>query len=450
MQHESGAVDSIPAMSPRIERTSSDTALRSEPRALELVAPGGDSVALDPGEPLVVGQDPQAHIVLRDPFVSRRHVRLTWAGHAVELEDLGSKNGTFVDGVPLRAGWVCAGSRIRVGRQILTLRHASPTHDQNQTAREADALQAMGCASSMLGVSQAFVDLRRSLSQFAALPHPVLLRGETGTGKELAAKTLHDASRRKGPFLALNCATLTPQRAESELFGHVKGAFTDAHRDHRGAFERTDRGTLFLDELGELPTDTQAKLLRVLETGRFLPLGSAHEKEVDVRVIAATHRDLDEMVRFGSFREDLFHRLDVLTVRIPSLRERVDDIPLLLDFFVARANREVGRAVPLSPDAVTRAMQYAWPGNIRELQHAALRAVIAAPIRIEAEHLLGPQSETDGPSSPPMVIPKGDYRSMNRHLIEKVYQEHGSLRKAAIALGVPKSTLWNWLRRAPG
>ncbi len=279
---------------------------------------------------------------------------------------------------------------------------------------------------------------------------PVLIRGETGSGKEVAARLLHDdGPRANAPFVAVNCAAIVTGLAESELFGHVRGAFTGAHRDHAGAFERADGGTLFLDEVGELPAAVQAKLLRVLEVGRVTPLGASHEKIVHARVVAATHRDLEAMVADGSFREDLFFRLGVLTVDLPALRDRPEDIAPLVHRFADDAARVLGRPVRVHDDAIAAATGGMWPGNVRQLRNVVLRAAVLGDGEVTAQALSlhGPPKPTT--PSDCVTIARGDYDSMKRQLLEQVVAAEGSIRRASEVLRVPRSTLGAWLRRQP-
>jgi transcriptional regulator with GAF, ATPase, and Fis domain len=214
----------------------------------------------------------------------------------------------------------------------------------------------------------------------------VLLGGESGSGKEMVARAIHRASRRaRGPCVAVNCAALTESLIESELFGHEKGAFTGATEKKAGRFEMADRGTLFLDEVGELPLGLQTKFLRVLEERRFERVGGQKPIEVDVRVVAATNRDLAEMVRRGTFREDLFYRLSVITIEVPPLRERLDDVPLLAEFFLARFRGQAARRISgFAADAIAAMTRYSWPGNVRELRNAVERAVVLG----DREHIV--------------------------------------------------------------
>ena len=221
-------------------------------------------------------------------------------------------------------------------------------------------------------------EVARMIDAVAYSAATVLVQGESGTGKELVARALHARSpRRAQPFVALNCGALTETLLESELFGHVKGAFTGASRDHKGLFEAADGGTIFLDEIGDIPLSTQVRLLRVLQEGEIKRVGSTDSVKVDVRVIAATHRDLPKLVKAGKFREDLFYRLNVIAIPLPPLRERLDDVPLLAHHFVRRYADRLGKKVrTLAPEAIELLCGYRWPGNVRELENAIERAVV--------------------------------------------------------------------------
>ncbi|HEX5106856.1 MAG TPA: sigma-54 dependent transcriptional regulator [Vicinamibacterales bacterium] len=232
---------------------------------------------------------------------------------------------------------------------------------------------------SIIGVSPAMQQIRALLGRVAASPaSTVLLTGETGTGKDLAAKAIHyNSERASRAFVNITCSALPEQLLESELFGHERGAFTDARQQKRGLFETADGGTVFLDEIGEMTTALQAKLLRFLEEKSFKRVGGLADVRVDVRVIAATHRDLEEAVGSGRFREDLFYRLQVMPIRLPALRERKGDIAVLAAFFVARFNREFRKRVRgLTPAATDLLQQYQWPGNVRELRNAIERGML--------------------------------------------------------------------------
>ncbi|MEC9389990.1 MAG: sigma-54 dependent transcriptional regulator [Myxococcota bacterium] len=275
----------------------------------------------------------------------------------------------------------------------------------------------------------------------------VLLSGPTGTGKELVAHAIHHRSpRAKGPFVQVNCGALPSGLLESELFGHEKGSFTGAIRQHKGKFEQSDGGTLMLDELGEMPLETQVKLLRILESGRFQRVGGTAEIQVDVRVIAATNRTLREEVDAGRFREDLYYRLNVFEISLPPLRERTEDIPLLVDHFVSLFAKKHSKAVTgAHPEAITALGAHSWPGNVRELEHVVERAVILAKgsqIRqfdlpqsatvSKETHTLPPEGQTIADS----------LRSLERRMvIEALQAEQGVQARAARRLGVSRANL---------
>ncbi|MCC6644196.1 MAG: sigma-54-dependent Fis family transcriptional regulator [Polyangiaceae bacterium] len=232
----------------------------------------------------------------------------------------------------------------------------------------------------ILAKSDAMREIFKTIAKIAEFKTTVLISGESGVGKELVARALHQrGGRRAGPFVAVNCGAIPENLLESELFGHKRGAFTDASHDRRGLFEEADRGTLFLDEIGELPLSLQVKLLRVLQAETLRRLGDTRDQKVDVRIIAATHRDLAADVKAGRFREDLYYRLNVLPLHVPPLRERKDDIALLVDHFIARNNARLGTDIRgLDPEARRLLLGYAWPGNVRELENSIERAMVLA------------------------------------------------------------------------
>ncbi|HXF91940.1 MAG TPA: sigma 54-interacting transcriptional regulator [Nitrospiraceae bacterium] len=232
---------------------------------------------------------------------------------------------------------------------------------------------------SLVGESPAMLEVYQAIRRVSHSQATVLLRGESGTGKELVAKAIHvEGPRAGGPFIRLHCAALTETLLESELFGHERGAFTGAVETRKGRFEQADGGTLFLDEIGDIPPTTQVKLLRVLQERCFERVGGNRSISVDVRLIAATHRDLEAMVRSGAFREDLYYRLNVVPITLPPLRERAEDVPLLINHFLARFNRENRRQVSLGDDLLALMSSYHWPGNVRELQNCVERLVVMA------------------------------------------------------------------------
>lgn len=246
----------------------------------------------------------------------------------------------------------------------------------------------------IIGNDARLCETLKVVEQVAAADSTVLVFGETGTGKELIARAIHDRSpRRERPLVKVNCGAISAGLVESELFGHVRGAFTGALQNRDGRFKLADGGTIFLDEIGELPMETQVKLLRVLQEQEFEPIGSSKTIKVDVRVVAATNRDLQEMVREGKFRADLFYRLNVVPLRVPALRERASDIPLLATFFAQKFTKKMGRKIAqIADETMRQLMNYPWPGNIRELQNVIERAVILSPgdMLVLAEELRAP------------------------------------------------------------
>ena len=232
----------------------------------------------------------------------------------------------------------------------------------------------------ILGKSDAIQKVFTTIEKVADYTTTVLIQGESGTGKELVARALHDGSARKDkPFVPLNCGAIPEMLLESELFGHMKGAFTDAHADKKGLFAEANHGTLFLDEIGELPLSLQVKLLRVLQEGRVRPVGATRDREIDVRVIAATVRDLRREVQENRFREDLYYRLNVLQLNVPPLRDRRDDITLLVEHFIERNNGRLGTKIrDVEPRVRKLLLNYPWPGNVRELENTVERAVVLA------------------------------------------------------------------------
>jgi two-component system, NtrC family, response regulator HupR/HoxA len=229
----------------------------------------------------------------------------------------------------------------------------------------------------IIGRSGPMREIFKLLEKVSNSDATVLVNGESGTGKELVARAIHhNGPRRQAPFVVQNCSAFNDNLLESALFGHMRGSFTGALRDKKGLFEVADGGTFFLDEVGDMSPSLQVKLLRVLQEGTFIPVGGNHSKEVDVRVIAATHKDLGEMVRRGEFREDLYYRINVIRVQLPALRERRDDLPLLVDFFLRKHHREGQRVRGLSPEAQALFSAYSWPGNVRELENEIERLLV--------------------------------------------------------------------------
>ena len=303
-----------------------------------------------------------------------------------------------------------------------------------------------------VGTSKAWLDVLRLVETVAPTDSTVLIQGESGTGKEIIARYIHELSaRREGPFLSINCGALPESLLESELFGHVKGSFTGAIRDKIGLFGASTKGTFFLDEIGETTPATQVKLLRALQHREVIPVGSTDAIPVDTRVVAATNRDLDEEIRAGHFRSDLYYRLNVIALHLPPLRQRQDDIPVLADYFLHRISQARDEPPRRLSDAARSALsEYAWPGNVRELENALERAVIltedvvitpaALPERV-TQRRAEPLVSTRTPPNPTL-------EAVERAYIMWVLQsEGGNKSRAADVLGIDPSTLYRKLSR---
>jgi formate hydrogenlyase transcriptional activator len=302
-------------------------------------------------------------------------------------------------------------------------------------------------AAPLIGTSVAFREVTDAIAMVAPVDSAVLLLGETGTGKELIARAIHDAGpRRDKPFVAVNCAAIPLGLLESELFGHERGAFTGAISQTTGRFQAADRGTLFLDEVGDLPLELQPKLLRALQEQQVERLGSGgRATSVDVRVIAATNQDLGEMIQRRAFRADLFYRLNVLPIRVPPLRERAEDIPLLIAAFVRRFAERQGKLVDEVPHEVIATLKhYSWPGNIRELQNVIERAVVATTGR--TLRLAGPERRLDDPGWSSRTLAQVE----REHIVATLQATKwvlGGWEGAAAKLGLSRTTLISRMQR---
>jgi DNA-binding NtrC family response regulator len=300
---------------------------------------------------------------------------------------------------------------------------------------------------SIIGQSPEIRRVLQLVMQVAETDSTVLITGESGTGKELVAKAIHANSRRRDfPFVVVNCGTGPENLQESEFFGHVRGAFTGAVANKVGLFQEADRGTLFLDEVGEMAPSTQVKLLRFLQDGEIRRVGDNRSIQLDVRLIAATNRDLEEDIRAGTFRQDLFYRLNVIPIHLPPLRQRKSDIPLLVDHFVKKHAEKIQKPVQgFTPKALNLLMQYQWPGNVRELENAVERAVVLAQDPIMTPEVLPAQVVAGQPAVP--IGTPGTLREMEKSLIiETLNRCGGSRKRAAEELGISKTTLWRKLK----
>jgi DNA-binding NtrC family response regulator len=313
------------------------------------------------------------------------------------------------------------------------------------------ALQAIlpEVAGDVVGASPQIAEIRRIVEAIAGRLCTVLITGESGTGKEMIARALHEAGdRREQPFVAVECSSLTGTLFESQLFGHVKGSFTGAQSDTEGFIRAADGGTLFLDEIGELDPPLQAKLLRVLQESEVVPVGATRPLAVDVRVIAATNRDLHQMVRDGQFREDLFYRINVVSVHMPPLRDRREDIPGLAEHFLARQCQRYNEPMRrFDPAALAKLCSYHWPGNVRELINLIERAfVLSSGTVIRAEHIHIVGRQPDGGSKPAAGLPT--YEQAERELIAAALRVAGGCKnEAARLLKIERRRLYRMIAR---
>lgn len=382
-----------------------------------------------------IGRGRSNQIILPDSTVSRDHVRLVRQGTKFLLIDE-SRNGTWINGKRVNNVRLTSGDEFIVGPFSLQLDKDGYDWDRETEIKEGDVPNIFH---GMVGSSHLMRNLFEIMKRVSASEGTVLITGETGTGKELVAKAVHELSPRKdGPFVAINCGAISPELVESELFGHEKGSFTGAVAGRQGAFEQADGGTLFLDEVGELATDLQPKLLRVLEENVIRRVGSQAVKEVDVRVVAATHRDLKEEVEKGSFRADLLYRLFVLPLFVPPLKGRQGDLQILASHFMG-----VGRE--LSEEAENVLSGHSWPGNVRELKNVLERAcIMRAEGPIQAEDLVFLKED----SAEPEYLPGQSLEDLEKMYYSKALKKTGgSIRAAAKTLGIPKSTFFDKLKK---
>jgi DNA-binding NtrC family response regulator len=332
--------------------------------------PGGRRTFTSSSDHAVVGTHESADLVLEDRAVSRFHCQVQLVEGRAHLRDLGSKNGTLVDGVSVVEAHLAHGATLRVGHTTMRFEIGD--------AQVAIPLSHQPRFGTLCGRSAQMRAVFALLERAAQSKATLLIEGETGTGKEAAAESVHrNGDRRNGPFVVVDCSALPPQLMESELFGHEKGAFTGAQARRLGAFETAHGGTLFLDEIGELAPELQPKLLRVLERGEVKRVGSDRYQRVDVRVVAATHRNLRSDVNTKRFRSDLFYRLAVLVVTLPPLRERIEDLPPLVEDLLGQLGAVDAPEAPRlrTPAAVAEMAAHRWPGNVRELRNYIERSL---------------------------------------------------------------------------
>jgi DNA-binding NtrC family response regulator len=404
----------------------------------------GKSLVVAPGQPsrALVGQSPACALRLTDRLVSRRHAALELAGARLRLTDLGSTNGTFAQGLAVIDALLAGGELLRLGESTLRVELCAPSAEERLTAATRFG--------KLVGASPEMRRLYPLCERIAASAVPVIIEGETGTGKEVLAESLHEQGPRAGgPFVVFDCTAVAPSLVESALFGHERGAFTGATESRRGVFEEAHGGTLLLDELGDLDLPLQAKLLRALERGEVQRVGSSRWTRVDVRVLAATRRDLDREIQLGRFRDDLFFRLAVARVELPPLRRRAGDIAVLAHHFWRRI---APASLPFPGDFAARLEAYDWPGNVRELYNAVARRVALgelAPISAARPEAAAPPAG-GAPSADvveqilaedlPLVRARERVvEDFERRYVQRVLAQHGgNVTSAAAASGIAR------------
>jgi transcriptional regulator with PAS, ATPase and Fis domain len=378
---------------------------------------------------VLIGAQSGSDLVLTDPGVSRQHLELRLHPEGIEAKDLGSKNGSRVGNARVERAFLVSGAEIRVGRSTLRVSSIDRPLEVDGVDRFGDFVTRSEPMRQRLG----------QIALAAGSEATILLEGETGTGKELIARAIHEASpRASGPYVVLDCASIEANLLASQLFGHVEGAFTGALASRIGAFERADGGTVFLDELGELPLDLQPRLLRVLENRTLVRLGEDHERSIDCRFVAATHRSLVRMVEQRTFRADLYHRIAVVRAKILPLRERPEDLEPLVRSFADR----FGHRAEITKAAIDLLAAYDWPGNARELKNAVERAVVFAKgDALRPEHLF-PEEPFDERYDQALL---GFERRYLRALLAK---HDGVISRAADAAGLSRGGLYKVMKRA--
>jgi DNA-binding NtrC family response regulator len=410
-------------------------------------------------EPLVVGTGKECAITLDDPHVSNRHAELFRTSVGIVLRDLGSSNGTRIANIAIKEAVLSSGTEITVGTTKLRFEMGGEVGNLSRLAHEPvrdDELAFVparfgGAVGSSLSMRRIFALLGR----LAPTDLTITLVGETGTGKDVLARAIHDISpRASAPFVVFDCAAAPHSLIESDLFGHEKGAFTSAMTARTGVFERAHRGTLFIDEIGEMPLDLQPKLLRALEERQVQRLGGGGARPFDVRIIAATNRNLHSQVEAGAFRQDLFFRLSTAILSVPPLRDHVDDIPDLIAHFLA----QMGRSLTVTPPALALLRAHDWPGNVRELKNVInAAAALARDSQLDVKDLVLFQQRHNTGATPTFVpvttssaaIAAGQsLQAQEKAAIQQALQAHGGNRThAARSLGIAISTLYTKIKK---
>ena len=434
-----------------------------------LSVPGGTKQCFD-RRLIYVGSSPDNLFVVEDPTVSRVHLKIEADRVGHRLRDLDSKNGTAVNGIRVTDAYLPPECRIRVGETEIDFRLGDESVEVQLATRNRFG--------SIRGESLEMREIFALLSRVAPTMATVLVEGESGTGKELIADALHrEGARPKGPLVIFDCSAVPRDLVESELFGHTKGAFTGATGQRIGAFEEANGGTLFLDEIGELPIDLQPKLLRALESREVKPVGANNRVKVNCRIVAATNRNLEKEVQNGNFREDLYYRIAVIKVRLPPLRTRPEDIPLLVNHFVEQIRGDtpgIGK-FQISYETMQKLQRHAWPGNVRELRNFVERAVLLAdqeghidtrfigaegveslrqPVAAQHAVSLGSENTSTGAIAIDYNLPYKDAKDRLTEEFEKIYwtrllaKAGGNISEAARRGGIHRKSLEYLLKKA--
>ncbi|AKF80801.1 ATPase AAA [Myxococcus fulvus 124B02] len=416
--------------------------LRWQPAQVRVKQGPNETVHRFSGDSFTAGKDAGCDLVLQDRFASSKHLKVTRRDGTFHVVDLRSTNGTWLGPVRVFEAEVSLPTTLRVGETELVLEAAATGNRKEPTSFHG-----------IIGSDNAVKGLSDLIERVAPSTAAVTILGESGTGKELVARAIHQCSQRANrPLIPVNCAAISKELIESELFGHEKGSFTGAANARKGAFEEADGGTLFLDEIGELPLDLQAKLLRALESGEIKRVGASRPMHVDVRVVAATNLDLLAAAREGKFREDLYYRLCVIPLHLPPLRSRKGDLPALADHFVKLYSPR-GQTVKLSASAMDRLQNHTWPGNIRELRNVVHRALLLrkGPV-IDANDLtfdqeMNKETGIAVPELPPGMTLEQMLEKLERQIVEAALRRYNNNReRVARELGVARSTLFKRLK----
>ena len=399
---------------------------------------------------ILVGRSPDCDLVLRDESVSWRHASVEKVSDGIRIRDLGSSNGTFLEGSRIESAVAGPGDHVRLGRTTLQL--FSPAHPRPSSRESGASADSSRGLAELIGRSKPMRAVYQRIREAAHGKLPVLILGETGTGKELTARALHMVGpRASGALVPVNCAALPRDMVEAELFGHTRGAFTGAQTDRVGAFEAAAGGTIFLDEIAEFPLELQPKLLRILDEG-MVPRVGGKPVSVDFRVVAATNRNLRQEVSANRFRQDLFYRIAAVTIQLPPLRERPEDLPDLVHGFLATARENTGidgaHLTRFDEDALAIMAAHRWPGNVRELRNLVYRAVASHPGGVVQRKTVEELLTESALEEPVPGAGAGSLEEMEREAIRNALADcHGQRRAAARRLGIAESTLYDKIRR---